>query len=192
MQSGVTFTTRASGNRISVFSAFILPDSYLYLGKSAWELCFAGSIRGFGRNSVHYWQRFPIWLIHSVSDPGSNNTSWRYHACWMGLRNMLGTEKRMPTLQVTVLWGPQSFDRLALAGIESLLIFTAVLAFFASECRCLGRLKLDISQWALAITTSSTSCVLTRFFLLACNMVLFQMKCRTFTFYYGPSTRLHG
>jgi thaumarchaeosortase len=106
---------------------------------------------------------------------------------WMGYGTVLGTESSMPTLQVT---GPLGTAKFAIAwpcaGIESLLIFTAVALLFLQRIPMSWKAKIGYFAVGAGITYLINILRIDTIFTIGMQFGANSVQVQDFHFYYGP------
>jgi len=106
---------------------------------------------------------------------------------WMGYGTVLGTESGMPTLQVT---GPLGIAKFAIAwpcaGIESLLIFTAVALLFLQRIPMSWKAKIGYFAVGAGITYFINILRIDTIFTIGIQYGVNSVQVQDFHYYYGP------
>jgi len=106
---------------------------------------------------------------------------------WMGYGTVLGSESGMPTLQVT---GPLGTAKFAIAwpcaGIESLLIFTAVTLLFLQRIPMSWKAKIGYFIVGAGITYLINILRIDTIFTIGMQFGVNSVQVQNFHFYYGP------
>ena len=106
---------------------------------------------------------------------------------WMGYGTVLGTESGMPTLQVTGPLGTAKFEiAWPCAGVESLLIFTAVTLLFLQRIPMSWKAKAGYFTVGAGITYFINILRIDTIFTIGMQYGVTSIQVQDFHFYYGP------
>lgn len=172
-----------------VFSALFCLITFLYFGKNG--------LKGFVLPALFLALVGVLYTIDNVFPNGSFTpfqllvpTTASLAATtlgWMGYGTVLGSESGMPTLQVT---GPVGTAKFAIAwpcaGIESLLIFTAVALLFLQRMHISKKAKAGYFAVGAVITYFINILRIDTIFQIGMQYGTTSMEVQNFHFYYGP------
>ena len=190
MQGGVTFyNSMPLAIEYLVFSSLFCLIGYLYLGKSglksfALPALFAALVGILYTidNVFPYGSFTPFQILVPTTASLAATTLG-----WMGYGTVLGTESGMPTLQVTGSLGTAKFAiAWPCAGIESLLIFTAVALLFLQRMPISWKAKAGYFAVGAAITYFINILRIDSIFLIGMQYGVASNEVQNFHFYYGP------
>jgi thaumarchaeosortase len=189
-QGGVTFyNSMPLATEYLVFSSLFCLICYLYLGKNG--------LKSFALPALFAALVGILYTIDNVFPYGSFTpfqvlvpTTASLAATtlgWMGYGTVLGTENGMPTLQATGSLGTAKFAiAWPCAGIESLLIFTAVALLFLKRMPISWKAKAGYFAVGAAITYFINILRIDSIFLIGMQYGVVSNEVQNFHFYYGP------
>jgi thaumarchaeosortase len=172
-----------------VFSAFFCLIIFMYFGKNG--------LKGFALAALFVALVGVIYTIDNVF-PYGNFTPFQLLVPttatlaattlgWMGYGTVLGTESGMPTLQTT---GPLGTAKFAIAwpcaGIESLLIFTAVALLFLQRIPMSWKAKVGYFAVGAGITYFINILRIDTIFTIGMQYGVTSRQVQDFHYYYGP------
>jgi thaumarchaeosortase len=189
-QSGIAFAdSMPLAVEYLVFSIFFCVISFLFFGKKG--------LRGFALPALFLVIVGILYTIDNMFPYGAftpfqllvptTATLAAITLGWMGYGTLLGTENGMPTLQVS---GPAGTAKFAIAwpcaGIESLLIFTAVAALFLQRMPMSWKAKIGYFTIGAIVTYFINILRIDTIFTIGMQYGTLSPQVQDFHFYYGP------